>query len=314
LIYYPKGREADLYTRITDPEKQLSIISFGSKVKIPSKDLKVIEANTIWNNTVLGATLKLNVDVPELNKVANWFMGTLSPVINSRSPLYEGTLMRIQADPGSRRKIVELIGKADVQIGDINIVVKDEVVDNKFADMLSNRDWNDDLLKKFLLDKELANSEVEFLHRVIINGEEHSKSLPHKVESKGTQQYFGLSGTISTMIERESVAVIDEIETSLHPDLMKQILLIFLANSSTSQLLCTTHNVSFLDEKDIIRNDSVWFTQKRDNGSTELYSLDDFDSSTFRKGSSVINAYKIGKLGAKPNLGNIFLTETLSNG
>jgi hypothetical protein len=56
-------------------------------------------------------------------------------------------------------------------------------------------------------------------------------------------------------------------------------------------------------------NNAVWFTQKQKDGATELYSLDDFDSSVFRKGASLINSYRIGKLGATPNLGSIFLKE-----
>ena len=83
----------------------------------------------------------------------------------------------------------------------------------------------------------------------------------------------------------------------------------FLANSGQSQMLVTTHNLFLLEEREILRNDAIWFTQKKDNGTTELYSLSDFDTSIIRKNSSIINSYKIGKLGAKPDLGNIFITE-----
>jgi AAA15 family ATPase/GTPase len=89
---------------------------------------------------------------------------------------------------------------------------------------------------------------------------------------------------------------------------MKHFILTFLANAKQSQMIVTTHNLFFLDEKDVFRKDVIWFTQKKADGTTELYSLADFDATTFRKNASVINAYKIGKLGAKPNLGTIFMS------
>lgn len=74
-------------------------------------------------------------------------------------------------------------------------------------------------------------------------------------------------------------------------------------------MLITTHNLFLLDEREILRNDAIWFTEKKDNGSTELYSLSDFNTSIVRKNSSIINSYKIGKFGAKPELANIFIIE-----
>jgi hypothetical protein len=67
--------------------------------------------------------------------------------------------------------------------------------------------------------------------------------------------------------------------------------------SKQAQLLFTTHNLSILNEKDILRKDAIWFTEKEKNGSTSLYSMADFN---FRKELSFYNAYKIGKFGAIP--------------
>ena len=149
---------------------------------------------------------------------------------------------------------------------------------------------------------------LHFQHKIKNNDGSVSKyTLPWTYESSGTVQYYGLTAMLTTLINGKILSTIDEIETSLHPDLMKHFILTFLANAKQSQLILTTHNLSFLEEKDILRKDAIWFTQKREDGSTELYSLADFDSSVFRKNASFINAYKIGKLGAKPNLGTIFI-------
>src|SRR5690606_36997034 len=84
-------------------------------------------------------------------------------------------------------------------------------------------------------------------------------------------------------------------------------LLSFLLNSKNSQIIATTPNREILDNKDIFRNDAIWFTDKQDSCATELYSLADFDSSVVRNTTNILNAYKIGKLGATPNLGDTFI-------
>jgi hypothetical protein len=60
-------------------------------------------------------------------------------------------------------------------------------------------------------------------------------------------------------------------------------------------------------ERDIFRNDVIWFTEQKGDGSTDLYSLTDFDSSVIRNTSSIYNAYKIGKLGARPDLNDYYI-------
>jgi AAA15 family ATPase/GTPase len=120
-------------------------------------------------------------------------------------------------------------------------------------------------------------------------------------ESDGTMRYFGLSAILAILFRSNKVVGIDELESALHPDLMKHFLLQFLINASASQMIVTTHNALLLDDKDILRPDTIWFTQKANDGASSLYSLADFDSKIYRKGGSILNAYKSGRLGAKPD-------------
>ena len=64
--------------------------------------------------------------------------------------------------------------------------------------------------------------------------------------------------------------------------------------------MITIHDISILNEKEILRKDSVWFTQKGSNQSTNLFSVADFPK--FRKELSYFNYYKSGKFGAVPNI------------
>ncbi len=309
LQYAPKGRMADLYLRETDIENQLSKVFFGSTLKASSKDIDLIEGNTIWNNTVIGAFNKTNVNIPELQQVLHWFRETLMGEIEPGTDLLGWTTKRVDENASFKESVIEIIKKADIQISGVDVNKKERKLDNEMISRLSSI-LPPDEMKDLTSTKSIKTIDLIFKHLVRDKkGKESTHSLPREHESRGTLRYYGLSGVLSTVIKENKVVSIDELETSLHPDLMKHFLLVFLANSGQSQMVITTHNLFLLEEREILRNDALWFTQKKDNGTTELYSLSDFDTSTIRKKSSIINSYKTGKLGAKPELGNIFITE-----
>lgn len=308
LQYAPKGRMADLYLRETDIENQLSKVSFGSTVKTSSKDIDLIEGNTIWNTTVIGAFNKTNVNIPELQQVLHWFQETLMSEIEPRTDLLGWTTKRVDENVSFKESVIEIIKKADIQISGVDVNKKERRLDSEIISRLSSF-LQPDEMRDLTTTKRFKTTDLIFKHLVRDNkGKESTHSLPGEQESRGTLRYYGLSGILSSIINENRVVTIDELETSLHPDLMKHYLLTFLANSGQSQMIITTHNLFLLEEREILRNDAIWFTQKKDDGTTELYSLSDFNTSAIRKDSSIINSYKIGKLGAKPELGNIFIT------
>lgn len=144
---------------------------------------------------------------------------------------------------------------------------------------------------------------LEFEHKI----GDSRYSLPFEQESQGTRRYYGFAGLLAMLIKGSMAIPVDELESSLHPELFNHFLLSFLMNSKTSQLIATTHNREILNNRDIFRDDVIWFTNKNEESATELYSLADFDTSVIRDTSNVFNAYKIGKLGGVPNLGDYFI-------
>ena len=307
LQYYPKNRVADFYTRTTDIENKVSKIAFGSTLKVNNKELAIIEGNTLWNNTVLGAFNKTNVNIPELNNVINWFNETLMSSIRPTTNLFNWTSDRVQDDPTFKKGILEILKKADIQIDGIDIKTSQRELDDETLSRLAAWSTSEKQKKQLLKDKKITTRDIFFKHTVKEDGKAASYDLINNMESRGTLRYYGLSGILNTLINSNKIITIDELETSLHADLMKHFILVYLANSTYSQLTITTHNLSLLEDKEIIRNDTIWFTEKKENGTTDLYSLADFDTSVIRKGSSIINSYKTGKLGAKPDLGSIFI-------
>ncbi len=128
--------------------------------------------------------------------------------------------------------------------------------------------------------------------------------LPFAEESSGTRKYFNTIILLLLSLMNSSALLIDEFASFLHPDLIKHFFLTFLKNSTHSQFITTTHHRELLLEKDILRRDIIWFTDRKEDLSTDLFSLADFETSTIRKANSYYNFYKQGKLGAVPKLGS----------
>ncbi len=309
-LYYHQPKKALVFRRNTEVSKQLTNIEFGSKIKINKSHKSTLEANTLWNNTVLGGYIKTNFDSKELQETVDWFENKLKPMISSKTSLLGFISRRVENDKISKNDIVELLKRADFNISDVIIRSEETKIDDDILDFINKKTlMSNDKLDKIRETGKIEKKEIFFQHSLSNN----NFLLPYNDESQGTQRYYQFSGLLSLMINNELIVPIDEIESSLHPDLLKHFLLSFLVNSKRSQLIATTHHRELLIEKDILRYDSIWFTEKNDEGCTELFSLDDFDSSVVRKDTgSIFNAYKTGKLGAVPNLSDYYIE--LENG
>ena len=105
-------------------------------------------------------------------------------------------------------------------------------------------------------------------------------------------------------LKDNSLFLIDEIESSIHYELLSYYIKLFLANSEgTSQLLLTTHDINLLNE-DFIRRDVIWFADKDKCGATALKRLSNLG---LHKTLSPYYAYRQGKLVALPSFGSVYL-------
>lgn len=299
-LYFYKPNKAKVFERKTNLSSQFTEITFGSKISKDKVFEKTLEANTLWNNTVLGGYLKTNIDFKELQEVVNWFRTYLSPLIHTRTSLDGFTTSKIDNNEISKADVVNILKKADLNISDIVIEKKEEEMPDGLIELLKKEFQ---LSKNGALTGKVESVKIGFEHT--INNEKYT--LPLEFESQGTQRYYGFAGLLALLIKKSTAFLIDELETSLHPDLYLHFLLSFLLNTKNSQLIATTHNREILDNKAIFRNDAIWFTDKKNNCATELYSLADFDSSVIRNTTNILNAYKSGKLSGTPNLGDTFI-------
>jgi AAA15 family ATPase/GTPase len=303
LNFYNPNK-ANIYKRKTNLSNQFTEITFGSKISKDKTFEKNLEANTLWNNTVLGGYLKTNIDFKELQEIIDWFKNYLKPLVYTRTELEGYVTSRINKNEISKLDVVTILKKADFNISDIVIEEEDEKIPDGLIEFLRKQvKAPSDEIKKLEEKGKVTAVNIEFEHTV----NDNKYTLPLEYESQGTRRYYGFAGLLALLIKNPTAIPIDELEASLHPDLYLHFLLSFLLNSRNSQIIATTHNREILDNKDIFRNDAIWFTDKQESCSTELYSLSDFDSSIVRNTTNVLNAYKSGKLSGTPNLGDTFI-------
>ncbi|TYQ24680.1 ATP-binding protein [Pseudanabaena sp. UWO311] len=118
-------------------------------------------------------------------------------------------------------------------------------------------------------------------------------------ESTGTQSLFNLAASIEFILQGYLPLVIDELGSNLHPNIVHNIVQLFQdkqTNPKRAQLIFTSHD-NTLQRNNLLRRDQIWFTQKRPDQSTELYSLSDFK---VRNDLAIDKAYLDGRFGAVP--------------
>jgi AAA15 family ATPase/GTPase len=307
-LYSCNTRKSVIFKRTTDLQNKFTKIEFGSKIKISKSAAEALENNTLWNNTVLGGFLKTNIDIEEFIAILNWFSDYLNALINPQSNLSKESKKTLN-NALHKEVLVQILKKADFNIS--NISIKKEIIEiTDISDFIENpeqfyKKGNDkDREFRILSDKQVSTENIEFEHLI----DDKSYFLALDMESQGTQRYYGLAGMLLALIKGAVLFPIDELESSLHPDLFVHFLLSFLTNAKKSQIIATTHNREILNNKDIFRNDAIWITDKNNKDSaTELYSLADFDTSVIRDTSNIYNAYKLGKLGGIPNLNDYYI-------
>ena len=121
-------------------------------------------------------------------------------------------------------------------------------------------------------------------------------------ESDGTQRLLDFIPIINQLEKTGTTFIIDEIDRSIHPTLIKTFLkLLMEMKDSKGQIIFTTHESNLLD-LDIFRQDEIWFAEKNQEGATQFYPLSEFK---IRYDLDIRKGYLNGRFGAIPFLENL---------
>jgi AAA15 family ATPase/GTPase len=282
LYYYPKGRQSIIFEREnTDQYKFTNDIEIQTQIKnkFHSPNKLYLSTASLWEYE--------NAQIP-----FKWLDSNLKIII-SHERLEEITASLMKENEIINKRVKSLIKNAVKDIEDITLTeIEIDKKDNPILKYLT-----DDAKSKILSNNDNKLLSVNTAHRM--NNSQELIEFDLGEESDGTQKLFGLLGPWVDVLEQGSTLVVDELDIRLHPHLTRFLVELFQnpeINKNNAQLIFSTHDTNLLDQ-DLFRRDQIWFTEKKEDNSTDLYSLDDF---TVRKDAAIEKGYLQGKYGAIP--------------
>jgi len=267
LYSFPRQRERHWFTRVNDE------FSFGPSLgSLATKE--VVSQATRPNALFLSTAVQLNTT--DLLPVFEWFRTILLFPTRAMPSI---TTRWAQNDEGRCARLVEFLRKADVGIHDF-VIERQRFDDDMWRALVGKSQPKGDVMHLGMMQGTLSGDSPEITRiRFRHTGHEDPEAmLDLQEESEGTQQLWAIAGPLFDALANGRVLVLDEIDSSLHPLVVRELLALFHHKESTSteaQLLGTTHDVTLLDQK-FLRRDQVWFTEKTRDGATRLFPLTDF--------------------------------------
>ncbi len=288
LDYYPEGNKNLLFERTRENGHTLKA-GRGFRPNVSRK----FAANKLVVS-VLG-----NDAHEQLEPVYLWFKNRFevgNVLANNRLTIWERNVrQRASQDAGFRERLVKMLNKADTGIEALSI---HENTDEAFT---FPDNFPSELKRAIVEQHRYGITPVfkEFSQREMTG---LTKEISWENQSSGTQLLFTIGGMMLLRLEEGGVAVIDELNSSLHPDLCSFLVNLFHnpdSNPKNAQLLFATHDVLML-ANDRFRKDQFWLTKKNKYGETELYSAQDFKE--VRDTTPLDKWYVSGKFYGKPRI------------
>jgi energy-coupling factor transporter ATP-binding protein EcfA2 len=287
LVAYPVGRPQRWFDRSFDPQTGEETFEFSSLFQ-GGAQRQLWKSTTRANALFLSTAIQLNNE--QMRPVFDWFSKRVT-VIAAQAEILPNYSLGLCGDEAGREKMMQFMKAADINIAGI------ELRKTAFAPDLIPPGLPDafrDLILKDFHGKEMAS--VRFRHETTGGG---TVEFDLREESHGTQRLFWLAAPWLDILQKGRVLIVDEIDASLHPVLLRFLVGLFhdpKVNTTNAQLIFTTHSTSLLDDRSI-RRDQFWFVEKGKDNGTRLYPLSDFHP---RKPEALETGYLKGRYGALP--------------
>ena len=287
LLVYKAFKPQKWFERRFDEETGKDVYEFGPALK---GQKNVWEVATRANSLFLSMAVQLNSDA--LRPVFNWFQNQLV-IINEVTPLTPQFSVEMIKNLSRKKEICDFLVAADISISDIDVIT------TKSSGQVLRFDLA--VGKSEVATEEIEDNQIKFHHLT----DAGAATFDLNEESSGTRNLFFLAGPILDILEKGIVLVVDELDTSLHTLIVREIVRLFhdpQMNVAGSQLIFTTHDTALLDTFGLFRRDQIWFVEKDNDQSSTLYSLLEFSP---RKGEALERNYLQGRYGGIPVFSHI---------
>lgn len=279
LYYYPGKRKAKIFTRDESkgPTKS-DIYSFGEGHFVKPLDV----AQSTGKNTLFISRAS-QMDRELAKKIYNFFRTELLIGLPQLSGKYAVELFN-----QNKELILKALKMADSDITDINVKIEKTPLFSVQPQVTRNG---------VPVPTNTVTQIVEVINFYTTHKRNPDISFHLQAEeSAGTIQIFNLLLLLLDVCKNGKTLILDEFDASLHTELA-QFILDMVNASKSAQFLFTSHNTNLLDIKKM-RRDQILFTNKKEDGSTEVYSL--FDFKDFRENMDAEKCYLQGRFDAVP--------------
>ena len=288
LYAYPTARAQKWFHRVYDAQTGKDAYAPFSAHFLGGQQRHVWASETRPNALFLSRCMQSNNE--QLKPVFEWFSQRLRVVEAPGALSSSFTAQQCESDAG-RTKVVEFLTSADLSIDGIRLehrAFTPDMLPSSVSDVMRQELLNHYRGKEF--------TTLKFQRRDANTGE--MVEFDENEESDGTRALFAFAGPWMDVMEHSLVLVVDELDSSLHPLVVRHLVSLLLHANSQAQLLFTTHDTTLLSQK-LLRRDQVWFIEKNDAREARLYPLSDFSP---RENEAIERGYLNGRYGGIPRL------------
>lgn len=286
LLVYKAFKPQRWFDRHFDESTGEDVYDFGPGLKGPKN---LWEGATRPNALFLSMAAQLNSEA--LRPVFGWFASGLV-ILNEQAQLGPQVSIQMLKQAEGRKQICDFLSAADISITDIEVVTRRVPGQSVHFDLVAG--------KTEVRTEEMEEHQLRFSHVT-----EQGKAVFDLMdESNGTRRLLFLAGPVMDILHKGLTLVMDELDTSLHPLLVRELVRLFHRpgiNTGGAQLVFTTHDTSLLDAPNLFRRDQIWFVKKERDQASALVSLSEFSP---RKNEALERGYLMGRYGAVPFLDN----------
>ena len=296
LTAYPKGEETLLYDRHHVDGVDVydtSGLEGGDTVHEAWKRLTPPRALFISQ-----AVASSNEEMVQLRSPHAWLTSALFSFGSTNVSNIAERSLRLARDTGNgtiNAEIAAFLSDVDVPVVKIRVLLPEPESESTPESVQSNA------LARLGLNelprpKPPARKGAVFTHRTALGEAE----FLFDEESEGTRNLIGFWLPWSTrdpaVYSNRCILAVDEMDSSLHPSIVANLVKKHLEDETPSQLIFTTHDTHLMDSG-LLRRDQFWIAERNMDGATELRSIHDFAG---REGEDIEKRYYEGRYRGLP--------------
>lgn len=273
--------------------------------------------NQLFLTEIRSRKVKENVsNIDDLLNVIDWFYNALTVIYpNSKSV---GKKFELLEDTDLNKVFTEMLAYFDTGIDGIEfkevdikkIDIPNEILKDIESDLLGDKSEKTNAFISNVQDDKyyiISRLKDRSLRAQLLMTKHNNQGGDYELfdsrdESDGTRRIMDLIPLIIDFFKGNNIFVIDEIERSLHPNLIYDLFDFFLSKCKNinSQIIVASHESTLLTQK-LLRKDEIWFVVKDKFGASKLHSLEDY---SIRFDKEVRRDYLLGRYKAVPKFGD----------